>query len=239
MKASDARPPAANVAWREFASRQSLAGALAADVAAHLAQAIAERGRASIAVSGGTTPKLFFEALSNADIDWPAVTVTLVDERFVPPDSPRSNERLARENLLKGRAARARFVGLWHDAPDAGGAASAATAALDGVASPLDVAILGMGADGHTASFFPDATTLPALLDTQGERSVRSVDAPSAGEPRLSLPLSVLAGARFLALHIEGSEKRAVAERALSGERLPIGAAIAASAQPVQIFWAP
>lgn len=239
MRASEARPLAGKAAWRAFASRQALAEALAADVSDRLAQAIAGRGRASIAVSGGTTPKLFFEALSNADIDWPAVTVTLVDERFVPPDSPRSNERLARENLLKGRAARARFVGLWHDAPDAAGAAAAATAALARVASPLDVAILGMGTDGHTASFFPDATTLAALLDPAGDGSVRTVDAPSAGEPRLTLPLSILAGARFLALHIEGEEKCAVAKRALSGEPLPVGAAIAASAQPVQIFWAP
>ncbi|MEQ1953919.1 6-phosphogluconolactonase [Mesorhizobium sp. CN2-181] len=223
----------------EFPSREVLAGTLAAKVASVLSEAIEARGRALLAVSGGTTPALFFRTLSQIDLDWPKVTVTLVDERFVPEDSPRSNAGLAKANLLQGKAAAARFVGLYHDAPTVEEAARAAGDAIDGLGLPLDVAVLGMGGDGHTASFFPDAPTLPKLLATENQALVLPVHAVSGIEPRLTLTMPVIAGARFIALHIEGDGKRNVLASVLAGEKLPIGAVLDAAHEPVEVFWAP
>src|SRR5690242_3165924 len=107
---------AARHRMHDFGSRQDLAAALAATVAARLSKAVTDRGAATLAVSGGTTPALFFSALSAFDIDWERVTVTLVDERFVDPASPRSNEGLVRRALLTDKAAAARFIPLYRDA---------------------------------------------------------------------------------------------------------------------------
>ncbi len=138
-----------------FENPSALAEALADDVGARLAAAIAARGTASLAVSGGSTPKAFFRSLSRRELDWSKVTVTLVDERFVPPENDRSNHRLVADNLLKDGAAEARFVPLYQAAETAEAAAAIASGRTASLGAPLDVVVLGMGTDGHTASFFP------------------------------------------------------------------------------------
>jgi 6-phosphogluconolactonase len=90
--------------WHSFPSSEALAEALAAKVADVLESGLAERGSATLAVSGGSTPARFFDELSKRQLDWKNVVVTLVDERFVPPTSDRSNERLVRERLLQNEA---------------------------------------------------------------------------------------------------------------------------------------
>jgi 6-phosphogluconolactonase len=225
--------------WRAFAARSELAAALAATVADVLTKAIERRGAGFLAVSGGNTPAQFFAELSQMPIDWEKVVVTLVDERFAPPSSPRSNARLVMEKLLKGPAAAARFVPLYREADSAEEAAALAGEPLRALPWPLDVAILGMGTDGHTASFFPDAVNLNALLDPASGRIILPVRAPSAGEPRLTLTLGSILKAGLVALHIEGAEKRQVLERALGPDRrLPIRAVFDHAQRPVQIFWA-
>lgn len=226
--------------WRVFPSPEALAEALADDVAAALGVALARRGHALLAVSGGTTPRLFFPALARQELDWAKVTVVPVDERFVPEDSPRSNGALIRNSLLTRKAAAARFAPLFHEAETVEDAARRATTALAALPWPLNAAILGMGTDGHTASFFPDAGTLAALTDPASDSLVLPVNAPSAGEPRLTLPLARLLEAGFLALHIEGEEKREVLDRALEpgGER-PVSAVFAHADKPVPVYWTP
>ena len=83
-------------AERIFEAREPLAQTLARDVADELLRAIEAKGKATLAVSGGSTPKLFFEKLSEAELPWQRVTVTLVDERQVPESNERSNARLVR-----------------------------------------------------------------------------------------------------------------------------------------------
>jgi 6-phosphogluconolactonase len=215
-------------AERIFEARDVLAGQLARDVADELARAIEAKGRATLAVSGGSTPKLFFEKLSEENIAWPRVTITLIDERQVPETSDRSNARLVREHLLRNKAATAVFVPLFNNA-DAE------------KTQPFDVAILGMGSDGHTASFFPGADRLAEAIDADSDKRLISITAPGAGEPRLTFTLPVIEKAGRLALHIEGAEKKAVLEKALAdgpAEDMPVRAVLR-SATPVTLYWCP
>ncbi|WP_027168372.1 6-phosphogluconolactonase [Mesorhizobium sp. WSM3224] len=226
--------------WNGFADRQDLATALAAEIADRLTGAIAERGTALLAVSGGTTPAKLFAALSTTPIAWDKVTVTLVDERFVPPSSPRSNAGLVAANLLQNKAAAARFVPLYHEAASIEDAAAADSEALRALPWPLDVVILGMGGDGHTASFFPDAGNLEELLDPTSHRIVLPVHAASGGEPRLTLSMARIVAAGFAALHIEGQDKRAAFDGAMGpGAKKPIRRVLEAAPRPIEVFWAP
>ncbi|MCV0395283.1 MAG: 6-phosphogluconolactonase [Rhizobiaceae bacterium] len=223
-----------------FDAREDLANSLARRVSETLNKGLEARGAASLAISGGSTPGRFLDALSKERIDWTKVGITLVDERFVPPSSDRSNERLARERLLHNEARLARFVPLYSAAATAEEAARAAEAGIALLPKPFDAVILGMGTDGHTASFFPDAGNLAELLDRDGRRLVLAVDAPSAGEPRLTLTLPLLVEARFLALHIEGGKKREALDAALAdgGPETPIRA-VADAAPRLELYWAP
>lgn len=218
-----------------------LAEALARTVAADLALALAARGRASIAVSGGNTPRAFLRALSQQPLDWGRVAVTLVDERWVPESSDRSNAALVRAHLLQGPASAARFLPLHRDTPQPEAAMAEVEGALAG-ALPLDVAVLGMGEDGHTASFFPGGDLLEQALDPNGTVSVLPMRAPGAGEPRITLSLPVLLAAGRLYLHIEGAGKRQVLEQALAAGTgpgmLPIARVLASRRGAVDTYWA-
>tara|TARA_R110002051_G_scaffold2845_4_gene14860 strand:+ start:3109 stop:3822 length:714 start_codon:yes stop_codon:yes gene_type:complete len=226
----------------EFADGATLAEKLADQVAHRLAAAIKVKGSASLAVSGGSTPKKFFQALSGRKIDWPKVTVTLVDERFVPADSPRSNHLLVKENLLRNEASSARFIPLFHDRPSVDEAAATATQETASIGNPFDVVILGMGGDGHTASFFPHGNHLSQALDEQGPRCVMPMEAEGADEPRLTFSFSSLTDAGLLVLHIEGDAKKDVLKTAQSGTdeaEMPIRAVLNRATSPVEIYWAP
>lgn len=215
-------------AERMFDTRAALAEGLARDVAEELRRAIAAKGKAVLAVSGGSTPKLFFETLSAMELPWARVSVTLVDERQVPEESERSNARLVRAHLLKDKAAAAAFVPLFGN-PQAEHVA------------PLDVAVLGMGNDGHTASFFPGGDRLAEALDPRSAETLIALSAPGAGEPRLTFTLPVLLAAGRLFLHIEGAEKRQVLAAALGdgpAEDMPVRAVLRSSA-PVTLYWCP
>lgn len=226
----------------DFEDKAVLAKALAGAVGDRMIAAIAERGRAVIAVSGGTTPAKFFMALGKRkDIDWEKVTVTLVDERWVDVTSDRSNAALVNEKMLQGPAAVAHFVPLYSggDAPDAPAMARTAEALAE-IDGPFAAVVLGMGSDGHTASFFPGGDTLAAALT--GDAPVLSIRAPGAGEPRVTLSLSRLLKTDALYLHIEGEAKASVLATALADgpvEEMPVRAVLRQDHVPVNVFWSP
>ncbi|MGQ3212107.1 MAG: 6-phosphogluconolactonase [Shinella sp.] len=226
----------------EFKDGAALAEGLADRVSAALADAILARGKATIAVSGGSTPKAFFKALSSRDIDWAKVTVTLIDERFVAADNPRSNHLLVAENLLQGKAKAANFLPLYRDADSAEEAATIVTADAAALGNPFDVAILGMGTDGHTASFFPGGSKLAEAISPDTPRGVITMEAEGAGETRLTFTFTSLQDARLLVLHIEGQGKKDVLAAAESDgpeTDMPIRAVLRRAATPVDIYWAP
>lgn len=230
------------VTMHAFTSGAELAAGLADKVAEALSTTIAARGSASIAVSGGSTPKAFFQELSSRVLDWDKVTITLVDERFVPPDNPRSNHLLVNANLLKDKAAAAQFLPLYQPAADAKKSAVIATSETRGIDDPFDIAIVGMGGDGHTASFFPGGNNLKLALDANTPRGIITMEADGAGEPRLTFTFSSLQDARLLVLHIEGESKKEVlakAEQPGDEMEMPIRAFLRRAASPLQIYWAP
>lgn len=229
-------------ARHSYATKDELAAALAGTVADRLKAGIAARGVGALAVSGGSTPARFFARLGKTrDIEWDKVLVTLVDERWVPETSDRSNAALVNEKMLQGPAAVARFVPLYAggEAPDA--AALARTAEqLATLPATFDAVVLGMGSDGHTASFFPGGDNLAAALADAGP--VVSMRAPGAGEQRVTLTLPRLLQTEGLYLHIEGEEKAAVLETALGDgpvEDMPIRAMLRQEQVPLTIYWSP
>jgi 6-phosphogluconolactonase len=234
--------PEPAIALRTFENRQMLAETLAAEIAEALRAEIADGGAATLAVSGGSTPKLFFQTLSRRQLDWSSVTVTLVDERWVPESDDRSNARLVRENLLQNEAASAPFVPLFTDSGSPEGGLPEVQERIADLSGPLTVAILGMGDDGHTASFFPEGDRLEDAIDPTGKALVLPMRAPAAPEPRITLTLPMLIAARTLVLHVEGEGKKTVLDKALAGDdprEMPIRAVIQHAPRPLDVVWAP
>lgn len=185
---------------------------VARDIAEAAVRLFLEARPRTLVLAGGRTPRPVYARLAGLPYDWQGVDVFFSDERCVPPDHPDSNFRMAREALLSRVPARV------HPMPGAScGAASyeAELRSLFGDGPPsFDLAFLGMGADGHTASLFPGD---PALGER--ERLVARVAGP--GHPRLTLTLPVLSAARLAVFLVAGAEKRQALQRVLAGEPLP------------------
>ena len=198
----------------EYDSRDDQAGGLADLVAGRLTAAVKAKNSASLAVPGGTTPGLMLKLLGESDAPWGLVAVTLTDERWVPPISPRSNQKLLGETLFHGAAAAAEFVPLYGGGGEPAQALHAVNLTLEQVALPLDVAVLGMGDDMHTASMFPGALGLEEALAPDAPPAV-AIRAPGAEEPRITLSARVLRAAERHVL-IQGHDKMRALERAVA-----------------------
>lgn len=221
-----------------FDTQLALALALAESVAEELRGAVRARGRASLVVSGGSTPGPFFDQLCRQFLPWNKVTLTLADERWVATDDPESNERLVRQRLLVGEAADALFVPLKNAAANPEIGQMATEQRLNEIARPFDVVVLGLGLDGHTASLFPQS---PLLADGAPPRLCAATRSPQ-GQPRLTLTLQALLDSRRTILHFTGDEKWAVYRAALgrgSVAESPVRAVLGRGREPIDVFWAP
>src|ERR1700727_588112 len=224
---------------REFANGEEIATGLADWTAEHLRGAIAARGVALLIVSGGKSPARFFDRLSNVDLDWTRVAITLADERRVADDSPRSNARLVREGLRRKRAKAASFPPLADVRLPEAQELAAASARIPTLPMPADVVVLGMGDDGHTASWFPGSEGLAEAMDPAARQLVAPIVAPDAPEPRLTLTGRVILRARAIALEIQGEAKLATFAAALEPgleEAMPIRAGLRGAADRLTVF---
>lgn len=219
---------------QEYADRDMLAIDVANALAGELEAALLHNDIVALAVPGGTTPGPIFDNLCAADLDWDRVRVLPTDERCVPADSDRSNERLIRERLLTNRAAAAEFVPLFIPGKSPEDILPEIEALIAPVL-PLSVLVLGMGDDMHTASLFPGMAGLDAALD--GDAPPLAVARPqSQPEPRITLTAPVLNGALSKHLVIFGPKKRDALERAMSLP--PEEAPIAAVLDGITVHWA-
>ncbi|WP_455807864.1 6-phosphogluconolactonase [Pseudomonas koreensis] len=237
MATCDLNLPAGLVA-HDFDTAQQLADALAETVAERLKQAISENGLATLVVSGGRSPVAFFQRLAAQPLEWSKVVISLADERFVPTEHADSNAGLLHRHLLQGPVAKAKFLGLYSVASSVEEAAQAADQALAEL-PPIDVLILGMGDDGHTASLFPNSPNLSEALDLQGERRCLPMLAPSVPHQRLTLTRRLLASARSPILSVSGQAKLDTLRTALAGDDLaemPVRAFLNPS---IEIYWCP
>lgn len=229
------------VSEREFEDAAAAAQALAEDVAAALREGVAERGAASLVVSGGRSPVPFFHALRQQPLDWSKVWITLADERWVAPGSPDSNERLVRQNLVTGPVLDARFVSLWTGDAKPINAVAEVTERLMRMPRPFDAVVLGMGEDGHTASLFPGTDALGAMLNPRWQLHVGVATAPAPPTARITLTMRALIDSRQLFLAIAGEAKREVYEQARTGAQpldLPIAAVLKQNHVPVKVYLA-
>ncbi len=221
---------------RTFADLASLSEAAATELVGIAQASISARGRFTIALAGGNTPRQTYELLGTRyrdAIDWARTDVLFGDERFVPHSDPRSNYKMAEDTLLRRVP-----IPATHVYPIPTGAATVAEAAdqyeatlrrvlVDyttdigsadpgtGVSATIDVAVLGVGPDGHTASLFPGS---PALDERQ--RWTRGVDAPAGVQPavpRITTTLPFLNGARAVFFLVAGEDKRRVVSEILRG----------------------
>ena len=224
-----------------FRDSEKLVAELANRIGQSLLKSIVAHGRASLAVSGGSTPKPLFKQLSTVDIPWQDVVITLVDERWVDPSDPASNEQLVRQYLLQDRAAAATFIGLKNSFPTAAQGEAQCEQELRKIPRPFTVLILGMGNDGHTASLFPGSTQLAAATDMNSGKTCMAVTPADAPHERMTLTLPAILNAEEIILHLTGSEKKEVlakAQEAGPAEEMPVRFVLRQEGTPVVVYWA-
>jgi len=180
---------------------------LAARIAAALNRAVTEKSRAVLAVCGGSSPLALFASLRDQQIDWPQVSVTLVDDRLVPPDHADSNVKLIRAHLLTGGAAAAQFIPL----------------AADQEPLQPDVTLLGIGPDGHFASLFGDMISLVRAFSTAVRPEIFETGPKGTPlHPRITMNLASLLASDWILLLVAGAEKQTVLEAAATDASLPV-----------------
>ena len=236
----------AGVIWHRFNSRDAQVASLKALTVARLKKSLLSRAQASLLVSGGSTPKPLYEALSGVDLPWNQISVALVDERWVPEDHPRSNTAFVKASLMQNYAQDANFVPMYHPFDHPCDAVQKVGDAYRAMPQPLDVVLLGMGGDGHTASLFPDAEGLNhAMSDTNDDivAAIRAKRSDVTGDEvdRLTLTARAITSAHFAALMISGEDKAQVLEDALAGPDNSLPIARLADKMPglLDVFWAP
>ena len=214
------------------ATLPELVEAAAHHIRAAAAEAIAARGRFRIALAGGSTPRALYPVLATG-VDWSRATIFFGDERAVPPDSDQSNYRMARETLLDPAHVPAANVVRWRgEDPDLHAVAADYERALTEGATPpwLDLALLGLGPDGHTASLFPGTAVLK-----EESRLAAAVDSEEKGTRRLTLTYPALCGARDVCFLVTGHDKADALAAVVGGANLP-AARIMRRPGPVTVF---
>lgn len=232
-----------------FSDRPSMLNVLQATLIEQLQQDLRDHEHVSLFLSGGTTPIPLYRQLAATALPWQRVEIALVDERFVPVTDPASNEKLLRENMLRDCAAVAGFTGMSVASIDEQHTLALVLKACNDeyaqLPHPYSAAILGMGADGHTASLFPDAEGLDdALDDRQFCAAIHARSSPATGSvtERITMTPWALMQCRRFYLLFTGDEKKVVYEKAKTTadpHSLPVAFFLQQQHVPIEVFWCP
>lgn len=231
-----------NLCERVFSDVEKLEAALAEEIISSLQTQLKEQNKASLLLSGGSTPVNLYSKLSHFDLDWSQITIGLVDERYVPIDNVNSNERLIKASLIQNKASKASFIGMVCDATDLDKNLELAVeqnkAFYDGTACVL----LGMGTDGHTASLFPyDEKSMIGLQNMVDNVPLLYTNSPNEPKQRISYTIDGLLNTKRLFLYFTGAEKMKVFSDAKTHDqplKLPISSFIHQQQKILEVFWA-
>jgi len=228
--------------WWDYEDADEMAEAVAGDIGFIIESALDARGEALIAVPGGKTPLPIYAKLAQAKLNWKKVTIIPTDDRLVPLTDEKSNIRAIAQAFLP---AGARVFPITSDIADYKLAGNSANAKLADLKFPLDLAWLGVGGDGHTASIFPGPDFDEALNAPKGRNAVGVMPDPLPAEApvaRVTLTRSAILSARTVLITVTGDQKKAMLEGAIEdgqSSKLPIGRVLAEAEQPIDIHWAP
>ena len=177
-----------------------------------LNSSIENEGSASLVLSGGSSPISIYEELSNIDISWSKVFLTLVDDRLVDPDHRESNQKLLHNHFIKNKAQNINFFPLTEN-----------FLSNTEFKKPFDVTLIGMGEDGHFASLFPDMINQYEAFDINA--SPKILTTPPKGNPlipRITMNLSLIMESLNIILLVKGKAKQNIFEKAKQEQKLPI-----------------
>ena len=229
-----------------FESRAEMVHYITQKTKSLLKKKILATGSASIFVSGGSTPKPFYQALSKANIDWSSIKVIMVDERWVPSNNQASNERFIRENLLQNNAKNATLITMKNHRDSAKLAQTEINQHYHQLRPPYDAMILGMGIDGHIASLFPHSKGLSNALSNKTLlcTAIEAIPSEATGKflERMSITLATIKRCEAIILMITGEEKLKTYQRAVAGKdifEMPVRALFQQTKVPVVVYWAP
>ena len=222
-----------------FLEQKELIDTLSSKIIDNLQEAIQNKGRASLLVSGGSTPKPLFEKLSSFDIPWDKVKIALCDERWIDKNHKDSNEKLVRDSLLVNFAAKAQFISMYQEYLDIEDAQDVCSDIYEKELFPFDVLILGMGNDGHTASLFPNNIKLKEALETTKGFCI-CMKPDTAPYERMSLTKTAILSATNIYLHFEGVEKQNVYKKVLEGASsndMPVSAILNQDKKKIEVYY--
>ena len=228
--------------WWDYDSPEEMSDAVAGDIGFIIESALDARGACLLAVPGGRTPRPIYAKLAAAKLDWRKVTIIPTDDRLVPMQDERSNVRAIAQSFLPTGA---RVIPIATEIADHKLAGNSADARLQDLPWPPDLAWLGVGEDGHTASIFAGPDLQDALDAPKARRAVGVMPDPMPADapvPRVTLTRAALLSARTLLITITGEKKRELLEGAIAdgqSSKLPIGRVLAEAEQPIDIHWCP
>lgn len=230
-----------SVNWIKAQAKDELAEVIVEQIIHALKSAATKQGRASILLSGGSTPQPAYQRLASADLPWDKLQISLTDERRVDDGHPASNAVMVWQSFL-AKHPQVEWFPLWQTGWSCADIAEIKSRTSE-MQKPFDVVILGMGEDGHFASLFPGCDASTASLNGNSDRLLCTT-APNEPQERISWSMEALLEAKSLLLYVTGDKKKSILESALKDgtpeSQLPIGFFLRASSKAgkqIHIFW--
>lgn len=228
-----------NIKEFKFEDKNELLEHLKENIIMSLSEGIKTNNKASMLLSGGTTPGPLYKIMSQTDLEWEKVFFAPTDERWVEPDHSDSNEKLIRETLIQNQAYKAHYIGLKTPSttPDMGQIESEEL--IDKMPRPFDIVLLGMGTDGHTASLFPGVKDAIKAMDENNDQLCAAIKRGDGEVDRMTMTLNCLLNSKKVILFFYGNEKIAVYEKAKKVKTLslPVSYLLHQNKTPIELYW--